>query len=105
MRFESVFIFALTFLTITIDQTVSAKAKGDSNSGELSPEFEARLVYHLNHPLVSIHHKFKISLFLKQRRYRRCMRRFQWKPICDQTATFFLWAQILAKDILNGKYV
>ena len=70
---------------------------------EITPEFEARLVYHLNHPLVLEEHKQKIHRFLNQQRYKRCINRFRWKPICDQIATFFMWAQMLAKEILNGK--
>ena len=95
--------FVILIAIIAVNETVFAQA--DSFFRELTPEFEARLVYHLNHPLVAVSDKKKISTFLKQRRYLRCMRRFRWKPICDQTATFFMWAQILAKDILNGKYI
>ena len=54
---------------------------------EVSPEFENRLILHLHHPKVAKNDKIRIAIFLQQRRYFRCLRKFHWISICDQFFT------------------
>ena len=37
-------------------------------------------------------------------RLKRCIRVLHSKDICENNVGFYIWAQMLAKDIMNGKF-
>ena len=37
-------------------------------------------------------------------RMKRCVRLLKFRKICDNNVGFYLWAQLLARDIINGSY-
>ena len=37
-------------------------------------------------------------------RMRRCLRLLKYRNICDNNVGFYLWAQLLARDIISGNY-
>ena len=93
-------IFLIFFLASSFFIVDAAADQADGK--EMSKEFENRLLFYLNHPNVSNDHKTLIGNFLRLQRYKRCLRRFHWQAICNKTTTFFIWANILAKDIIEG---
>ena len=68
---------------------------------EISDE---RLQYIYNHPNTEEHIKQLVERYTHAKRLRKCLAHFGSLSICQNNVTWFMWAQILAKEIMNGSY-
>ena len=68
---------------------------------EISDE---RLQFIYNHPKSDFHIKDLVERYIIAKRFLICMKHFNSRLVCENKATWFMWAQILAKDIMEGKY-
>ena len=64
---------------------------------------DADLEYMYNHPNADDFHKNLIVKYVQMKRLMKCLQHFGSLRICQNNTTWFMWAQLLAKDIMNGK--
>ena len=81
------FCLILAIVLITSSTLIVAKPffATKQNFKEISPQYKDQLIFLLRHPKVVKKHKVRIALFLLQRRYFRCLRKFHWISICYAT--------------------
>ena len=84
------FIFVLLLLTIIL-KPISCHVS------------EARLAYIYYHPKTSDILKRPIEQYIFFKRMNKCLKIFGSRLICESKSIWFMWAQLLAEDILNGK--
>ena len=70
-------------------------------SSEIS---DSQLAYMYNHPKTTSYYKQMIEQYIYQKRMAKCLRHFGSRLVCENNTTWFMWAQLLARDIMNGKY-
>ena len=69
--------------------------------GEISTD---RLAFIYNHPKTSQIHKKLIETYMFHKRLAKCLKFFRSRLICENKSTWYMWAQIIAKDIMNGNW-
>ena len=70
-------------------------------SSEIS---DAQLAYMYHHPKTTQYYKQLIEQYVHHKRMAKCLRHFGSRLVCENNTTWFMWAQLLAKDIMSGKY-
>ena len=68
---------------------------------EISDE---RLHFIYNHPNTEAHIRELVERYIMAKRYQKCMDHFASRLVCQNNTTWFMWAQLLARDIMEGKY-
>ena len=64
--------------------------------------FATAFIY--NHPKTNNAIKKIIEKYIYEKRMRKCMEHFGSRAVCENNTTWFMWAQILARDIMEGKF-
>ena len=85
-------ILKIFFIAITLVNFISCEISED------------RLFYLLKHPATSSFEKLLIKKYIQKKRMNQCLKYFYSTAICGNNTNtmWFMWAQIVARNILTG---
>ena len=85
--------FLMLFFTLTITFGIT--------SCEIS---DKQLYYLYHHSKADDFLKQLIRRYIYAKRLQTCLDHFGSKAVCENNTTWFMWAQLLARDIMEGRW-